>query len=79
VADWWGTDAHKTLNVPYDCGIAIVADPAPLRAAFSVHASYLIPDVAGDPLDKVPEISRRARGIPVWAALRGLGRVGLAA
>ena len=77
-ADSWGTDAHKTLNVPYDCGIAIVADPAPLRAALSVHASYLIPDAAGDPLDKVPEMSRRARGVPVWAALRSLGRSGVA-
>jgi glutamate/tyrosine decarboxylase-like PLP-dependent enzyme len=77
-ADSWGTDAHKTLNVPYDCGIAIVADPAPLRAAMSVHASYLIPDAAGDPLDKVPEMSRRARGVPVWAALRSLGRAGVA-
>ena len=77
-ADSWATDAHKTLNVPYDCGIAIVADPAPLRAALSVHASYLIPDAAGDPLDKVPEMSRRARGIPVWAALRALGRFGVA-
>jgi glutamate/tyrosine decarboxylase-like PLP-dependent enzyme len=76
-ADSWGTDAHKTLNVPYDCGVAIVADPAPLRAALGVHASYLIPDEAGDPLDKVPEMSRRARGVPVWAALRGLGRSGV--
>jgi len=74
----WATDAHKTLNVPYDCGIVIVADPAPLRAALTVHASYLIPDAAGDPLDKVPEMSRRARGVPVWAALRGLGRSGVA-
>ena len=76
-ADSWGTDAHKTLNVPYDCGIAIVADPVPLRAALSVHASYLIPDATGDPLDKVPEMSRRARGVPVWAALRALGRTGI--
>ena len=77
-ADSWGSDAHKTLNVPYDCGIAIVADPAPLRAALSVRASYLLSDDAGDPLDKVPEMSRRARGLPVWAALRGLGRSGVA-
>jgi glutamate/tyrosine decarboxylase-like PLP-dependent enzyme len=77
-ADSWGTDAHKTLNVPYDCGIVVVADPVPLRAALSVHASYLMPDEAGDPLDKVPEMSRRARGVPVWAALRGLGRSGVA-
>ena len=77
-ADSWATDAHKTLNVPYDCGVAIVADTAALRAAMSVHASYLIPDAVGDPLDKVPEMSRRARGVPVWAALRGLGRQGVA-
>jgi glutamate/tyrosine decarboxylase-like PLP-dependent enzyme len=77
-ADSWGTDAHKTLNVPYDCGLAIVADPRPLRAALTVHGSYLIPDTAGDPLDKVPEMSRRARGVPVWAALRALGRSGVA-
>jgi glutamate/tyrosine decarboxylase-like PLP-dependent enzyme len=77
-ADSWGTDAHKTLNVPYDCGVAIVADPAPLRAALTVHGSYLIPDASGDPLDKVPEMSRRARGVPVWAALRSLGRSGVA-
>jgi glutamate/tyrosine decarboxylase-like PLP-dependent enzyme len=77
-ADSWGTDAHKTLNVPYDCGIAIVADPVPLRAALSVRASYLLSDDTGDPLDKVPEMSRRARGIPVWAAMRALGRSGIA-
>jgi glutamate/tyrosine decarboxylase-like PLP-dependent enzyme len=77
-ADSWGTDAHKTLNVPYDCGIAIVADPSALRTALSVRASYLIHDEAGDPLDKVPEFSRRGRGVPVWAALRGLGRSGVA-
>ena len=79
-ADSWATDAHKTLNVPYDCGIAIVADPAAMRAAFGVHASYLIADDTGpgDPYEKVPELSRRARGIPVWAALRSLGRQGVA-
>jgi len=80
-ADSWATDAHKTLNVPYDCGLAIVAEPAALRSAFGVRASYLIAaDAAGpgDPIDKVPELSRRARGIPVWAALRSLGRDGVA-
>lgn len=77
-ADSWATDAHKTLNVPYDCGIAIVARPEPLRRAMGSHASYFIPDEAGDPMDKVPELSRRARGVPVWAALRSLGRVGIA-
>jgi glutamate/tyrosine decarboxylase-like PLP-dependent enzyme len=79
-ADSWGTDAHKTLNVPYDCGIAVVADTAALRAAMTVHADYLPASDAGpgDPLDKAPEMSRRARGVPVWAALRELGRSGVA-
>jgi glutamate/tyrosine decarboxylase-like PLP-dependent enzyme len=77
-ADSWATDAHKTLNVPYDCGIAVVADPTAMRAALGVHASYLIADESGpgDPYEKVPELSRRARGVPVWAALRSLGREG---
>jgi glutamate/tyrosine decarboxylase-like PLP-dependent enzyme len=80
-ADSWTTDAHKTLNTPYDCGIAIVADPVAMRSAFSVHASYLVADESGpgDPYEKVPELSRRARGIPVWAVLRSLGRDGVAA
>ena len=79
-ADSWATDAHKTLNVPYDCGVAIVADPAAVRSAMGVHASYLISDDsgAGDPYEKVPEFSRRARGVPVWAALRSLGSDGVA-
>ena len=79
-ADSWATDAHKTLNVPYDCGIVIVAQPEALRAALGVHASYLIAANGGpgDPYEKVPELSRRARGIPVWAALRSLGRDGVA-
>jgi glutamate/tyrosine decarboxylase-like PLP-dependent enzyme len=79
-ADSWATDAHKTLNTPYDCGIAIVRDPKPLRDAFGIQASYLIHAADhGDPLDRVPEMSRRARGVPVWAALRSLGRSGVAA
>jgi glutamate/tyrosine decarboxylase-like PLP-dependent enzyme len=79
-ADSWATDAHKTLNTPYDCGLAIVARPAPLRAAMGVHTSYLIPadPGPGDPFEKTPELSRRARGVPVWAALRSLGRSGVA-
>jgi glutamate/tyrosine decarboxylase-like PLP-dependent enzyme len=79
-ADSWGTDGHKTLNVPYDCGIAIVADPAAMRSALGIRASYLISDDSGpgDPHEKVPEFSRRARGVPVWAALRSLGRNGVA-
>ena len=79
-ADSWATDAHKTLNVPYDCGVAVVADPRALRSAFGMHTSYLIADDSGtgDPCEKVPELSRRARGVPVWAALRFLGRSGVA-
>jgi len=77
-ADSWATDAHKTLNVPYDCGVAIVARPAAATAAFTSHTSYFIRDDAGasDPMDRVPELSRRSRGIPVWSALRSLGRKG---
>lgn len=79
-ADSWATDAHKTLNVPYDCGLAIVADPAAMRSAMSIRSSYLVADESGpgDPHDKVPELSRRARGVPVWATLRSLGRQGVA-
>ncbi len=79
-ADSWATDAHKTLNVPYDCGVAVVADPNAMRSAFGVHASYLVSDESGrgDPYERVPELSRRARGIPVWAVLRSLGRQGVA-
>ena len=79
LADSWGTDAHKTLNVPYDCGIAVVRDAQALRSAMGVHTSYLIQagDGAGDPFEKVPELSRRARGVPVWAALKSLGRDGV--
>jgi glutamate/tyrosine decarboxylase-like PLP-dependent enzyme len=78
-ADSWATDAHKTLNVPYDCGIAVVSDPGAGRSAFGVQTSYLInaDHGPGDPFDKVPELSRRARGVPVWAALQSLGRSGV--
>ncbi len=78
-ADSWATDAHKTLNVPYDCGVAIVRDEAAMTAALGAHAAYL-PEMAGvaDPYDHVTEMSRRARGVPVWAALRSLGRQGVA-
>jgi glutamate/tyrosine decarboxylase-like PLP-dependent enzyme len=78
-ADSWATDAHKTLNVPYDNGIAIVADAPALHAAMGVHAAYLIQDSRPDPIATVPEFSRRARGFTVWAALRSLGRSGIAA
>ena len=78
-ADSWATDAHKTLNAPYDCGLAIVADPTAMRSAFGVQTSYLPADRTGpgDPHEKVPELSRRARGVPVWAVLRSLGRDGV--
>ncbi len=79
-ADSWATDAHKWLNVPYDCGIAFVADQEPHRAAMSVRAAYLVQDgaTARDPMDWTPEFSRRARGFAVYAALRSLGRQGVA-
>jgi glutamate/tyrosine decarboxylase-like PLP-dependent enzyme len=78
-ADSWATDAHKTLNVPYDCGLAIVRDEPAMTSSLGAHAAYL-PAVGAisDPYDRVPELSRRARGVPVWAALRSLGRSGVA-
>jgi glutamate/tyrosine decarboxylase-like PLP-dependent enzyme len=77
-ADSWATDAHKTLNVPYDSGLVIVRDAAALRAAMGMHGAYLIHDEMGEPFDKVPELSRRGRAFPVWAVLRSLGRSGVA-
>jgi glutamate/tyrosine decarboxylase-like PLP-dependent enzyme len=79
-ADSWATDAHKTLNVPNDCGVAVVARPEVVRSTFSIHGSYLPAAEAtgpADPQETVPELSRRARGVPVWAALRSLGRSGV--
>ncbi len=77
-ADSWATDAHKTLNVPYDCGIAIVRDVAAMRGSLGMHGDYLIQDSAGEPFDRVPEMSRRARATTVWAALASMGRSGVA-
>lgn len=77
-ADSWATDAHKWLNVPYDSGLAFVRDPEALRAAMAVSAVYLPVGESRDPFDYTPEMSRRARGVEVWAALRSLGRAGLA-
>lgn len=81
LADSWGTDAHKWLNVPYDAGIVFVRDAAAHRAAMSVAAAYLPPAPGSerDPFDYVPELSRRARGFVVYAALRSLGREGVRA
>jgi glutamate/tyrosine decarboxylase-like PLP-dependent enzyme len=77
-ADSWATDAHKWLNVPYDSGIAFVRDADALRAAMAVTAEYLPTDsVQRNPSDYTPELSRRARGIEVWAALKTLGRSGV--
>ncbi len=76
-ADSWTTDAHKTLNVPYDNGLAIVADSEALYDSMGMHAAYLIQDERPDPFAGVPEFSRRARGFTVWAALRSLGRRGV--
>jgi glutamate/tyrosine decarboxylase-like PLP-dependent enzyme len=80
LADSWATDAHKWLNVPYDCGISFVRDHAAHRAAMAVTAAYLLQDAGGprDPMDWTPEFSRRARGLAVYATLRALGRDGVA-
>lgn len=77
-ADSWATDAHKWLNVPYDCGLAFVRYPQALRAAMSVSAAYLPTGEMREPMHHTPESSRRARGVEVWAALKSLGRSGLA-
>ncbi len=77
-ADSWVLDAHKWLNVPYDGALAIVARPEVHRAAFGTSGSYLTGAAVADALAHVPEMSRRARGVPVYAALRSLGREGLA-
>jgi glutamate/tyrosine decarboxylase-like PLP-dependent enzyme len=79
-ADSWATDAHKWLNVPYDCGLAFVRDPHTLKAAMSITAEYLPTETEHrNPSDFTPELSRRARGVEVWAALRTLGKEGVAA
>jgi glutamate/tyrosine decarboxylase-like PLP-dependent enzyme len=79
-ADSWATDAHKWLNVPYDCGLAYVADSAPHLAAMDVTAAYLARGDEGERSNRawVPDFSRRARGFAVYAALRSLGRNGVA-
>jgi glutamate/tyrosine decarboxylase-like PLP-dependent enzyme len=80
-ADSWATDAHKWLNVPYDSGLAFCAHPRSHQAAMTVRAPYLLqtePGTAREPVDWNPEFSRRARGIAVYAAIRQLGRAGIA-
>jgi glutamate/tyrosine decarboxylase-like PLP-dependent enzyme len=80
-ADSWGTDAHKWLNVPYDSGIVFVRDGASHRAAMGLAAAYLppAPGEERDPFEYVPEMSRRARAFPLYAAIRALGADGIAA
>ncbi len=78
-ADSWATDAHKWLNVPYDSGVAFVRNAKDLEGAMSVQgAAYLPTTDEREPARYTPEFSRRARGIEIWAALRSLGRTGLA-
>ena len=77
-ADSWATDAHKWLNVPYDSGLAFVRDAEHLRGAMSLTAAYLPQGGHREPSQYVPELSRRARGVDTWAALKSLGRSGLA-
>jgi glutamate/tyrosine decarboxylase-like PLP-dependent enzyme len=76
-ADSWATDAHKWPNTSYDCGLAIVRNPEALRASMGLSSAYLAPGTR-DPMHYTPEASRRARGVELWAALKSLGRSGLA-
>jgi glutamate/tyrosine decarboxylase-like PLP-dependent enzyme len=79
IADSWATDGHKWLNVPFDCGYAFIADPEAHRASMSIRAPYITENSnARDQIDWNPEWSRRALGFPTYAALRQLGRCGIA-
>ena len=77
-ADSWALDAHKWLNVPYDSGVALCRDSAAVRAAMATQAAYLLQGTGREPDEYTPELSRRARGVEIWAALAALGRSGLA-
>ena len=77
-ADSWATDAHKWLNVPYDSGVVFCRDAAALRAAMTSSAAYLVEGDRREPYQYTPDFSRRGRGVEVWAALRSLGKRGLA-
>ena len=77
-ADSWATDAHKWLNVTYDCGIAFVRRPADLRRTFAAMAGYLPPDAGFEAMHHTPQSSQRARQVEVWSVLRTLGRQGVA-
>jgi glutamate/tyrosine decarboxylase-like PLP-dependent enzyme len=78
-ADSWSTDAHKWPNVGYDCGIVMLRDAASLRSAMAISAAYFGPGESREPSHYTPEMSRRARGVELWAALRSLGRNGISA
>jgi glutamate/tyrosine decarboxylase-like PLP-dependent enzyme len=78
LADSWATDGHKWPNVGYDCGVALARDPRTLKAAMSIQAAYLAQGQGREPSHYNPELSRRARGVELWTALRSLGRTGLA-
>ena len=77
-ADSWATDGHKWLNIPHDCGIAIVRDREALRRSMAISASYYGPLSRREPMQWCPESSRRARAVELWAALRFLGKEGVA-
>lgn len=77
-ADSWAVDAHKWLNVPYDSAFAFVRDQQALQASMTVTAAYLLQGETREPNQYTPEMSRRARGLEIWAVLRSLGRSGLA-
>jgi glutamate/tyrosine decarboxylase-like PLP-dependent enzyme len=77
-ADSWALDAHKWLNVPYDSGVAICRDASALHGATAVSAAYLVQGAEREPAEYTPELSRRARGVDIWAAMSSLGRSGIA-
>jgi glutamate/tyrosine decarboxylase-like PLP-dependent enzyme len=78
LADSWATDAHKWVNVNYDCGIVLVRNATALRTAMTISAAYLQPGALREPANQTPDASRRARGVELWAALKSLGKAGLA-
>jgi glutamate/tyrosine decarboxylase-like PLP-dependent enzyme len=78
LADSWATDAHKWVNVNYDCGVVLARDAQALRRAMTISAAYLEPGALREPANQTPDASRRARGVELWAALKSLGKQGLA-
>ena len=78
LADSWAVDAHKWLNTPYDCGVAICSNAQAVHQVMTTQAPYLTTDLLVPPKDMVPEFSRRARGVEVWAAIQEMGRSGIA-